>query len=419
MDVKNIIQSMKGLSSGSAVLAKVVERATDILLTMEPGDLVGQDKATAAPIATDLWYLWYHQNLMQKYYADVEGEDFKHKDYREYIEENLSFLEPLTGLKPLKALIDLEKHLDVEIGFGSIIPNQYANNGIYWINTAFFELKVKDTALNYPSVGSDGFKTSPNDYVGYIAVPIGQLGTMETISLLQETNLSGYRVDEFYQKLPAVLEDKDKPTVQQSPEMFPDMKTDSGQQLAGKNYCYGKQIIASGYYKEDRDVELWAENIKDYGEDIKPKKWLRYWIHKDSTMPVPGEFIGLLTRPVAAPPHVWWFQESAPFLYAGNWMETGNLTSGVVMERTLEEDRLDGGTGDLYLVKIQGCELMIEATDFCRYSVGDRVAVLKTGSLAPAEKAYSSNDQKYLKESDTKTLVINTDRVIVPLNFYK
>ena len=111
-------------------------------------------------------------------------------------------------------------------------------------------------------------------------------------------------------------------------------------------------------------------------------------------------------------------------------METKNLTSGVVTEVTLEAARTDGGAGDLYKVKIQGCELRIESSDFYRYTKGDRVAVLKTCSVAvpttddeklKASKSFLSNDISYLKESNsyTKTLVINTDYVILPVNLYK
>jgi hypothetical protein len=456
VDVQNIINSLKGISGSGTVLSKVVERATDILHTLEPGDIAGQEKASAAPVATDLWYLWYHQNLMQKYYADVTGADFKHYNYSAYISANLSFLSYLPGLKPLKVFTDLKTQLtQTQAGqygvFGDVITSaKYNHNGIYWINTVFFELRIKDTSLQYSSEGSKGFKTNPNDYVGYLAFPIGQLGVMEVISIFQETELRGYKftkVDSlttYHKKDPiADLEDQYKPSLQSTPEMFPDMKDSKGNQLAGKNYCFGRHLIDYAYYKPetpssqqnnnnsdgnsayapvaDRDVELWASDIKDYGEDIKPKKWMRYWIHKDSTLPVPGEFIGILVRPVAAPPHVWWFQESSPLLYAGNWMETGNLTSGIVTEVTLEADRTDGGTGDLYKVKIQGCEIQIAASDYLRYNVGDRVAVLKTENLTTADKAFASLNQTYLKDSDsyTKTLVINTKYVIIPATFYK
>jgi len=448
------LESLKGLSSGSgAVYGEFLKRLTDHIGTMEPGDYVhtSSGQTMAAPIATDLWYLWYHQNILKKYYEDIEGEDFNHKDYLTYLTENLSFLSYLPDLKPLKVVTDLDKQLlhDTSLDvYNMKWRNEWSNNGIYWVNTAFFELRQTEKSLDYPSEGSPGFKTTPNDYVGYVAFPIGQLGVMEVISLFTETDLKGYAFAAYsalwtYHQKPAVtdLEDKYKPTKQSVPEIFPDMKDANGNALAGQHYCYGRQLIEGyGYYKPEipvapqntlnadnrtayaptssRDVELWASDIKDYGEDIKPKKWFRYWIHKDSTFPVPGEFVGILVRPEATPPHVWWFQESSPFLYAGNWMETNNLTSGIVKSVTAEGDRTDGGIGNLYCVAIQGCDVYISASDFLEYSVGDRVAVLKVDSTETAPtKAFSALKQIHLKTKDAGTT--KTNYVIIPATYYK
>ncbi|AZF89922.1 hypothetical protein [Methanosarcina virus MetMV] len=443
----NKLESMKGLAGSGTVLGETIKKVSDFFGTMEPGDIVrtSDGQVSAAPIAYDLWYLYFHQNFLSKYYD--KPEEAAHYDYSSYLNNNLNFLSYLPGLKPLKVLTDLKQQLSTEVQedvFGNLIYAQYENNGIYWINTAFFELRTKDLPLEYPSEGSNGFKDKPNDYVGYVAFPIGQLGVMEVISLFQETELSGYPFaayasSGYYHQKPAIsyLEDKYKPSIQSVPEMFPDMKD------AGLNYCFGRHLIESAYYKPEisipsqnnnnsdgtsayapvasRDVELWASNIKDYGEDIKQKLWMRYWIHKDSTFPVPGEFIGILVRPVACPPHVWWFQESNPFLYAGNWMETRNLTSGIVMGVTLEDDRVDGRAGNLYLVSVQGCQIKIESSDFLVYSVGDRVAVLKMDSITPATKAFSSLDQMYLKDSNTytKTLSINDKYAIIPCTYFR
>jgi len=312
--------------------------------------------------------------------------DFNHYNYSDYLSSALSFLNYLPGIKPLKVLTDLKEQLNVDpgylsvFGFDVIIPSQYENNGIYWINTLFFELRRENSSFEYSSEGSDGFKRNPSDYVGYIAFPIGQLGVMEVISLVQETDLAGYSfaayssMSSYHQKQGITnLKEEYKPQTQSPPEMFPDAKDNYGNALAGQNYCFGRHLIESAYYmpekpvdsqnhlnSEDetayapvacRDVELWADNIRNYGEDITPKKWMRYWIHKDSTLPVPGEFIGILARPVAIPPHVWWFQESSPFVYAGNWMETYNLTSGIVTK----VDYVDEYIGNQYTVAIQGC----------------------------------------------------------------
>lgn len=470
IDVSKAIASLKGLAGTGNIISEIDKLLPSLIKTLEPGDIAGQEKAAAAPTAYDLWYLWYAKNLMKKYYEDVTGADFNHYDYSAYLSGSMSFLNYLPGLKPLKVLTDLDKQLvhterDRFASIWDTTKDQWKNNGIYWINTAFFELMPKDKSIQYPSEGSPRYKTNPNDYVGYIAIPIGQLGVMEVISLFQETDLNGYdflTVDSYpalYHIKPAIsnLEEQYKPTVQSVPEMFPEMKDSKNNPLAGQNYCYGRHLIESAYRVVDtiipfvkgdyqsveerlvqnknnsdgqsayaplptNDLELWASDIKDYGEDIGPKKWLRYWIHKDSTLPVPGEFIGFLVRPVACPPHVWWFQESAPLLYAGNWMETGNFTSGIVTERTLEAARTDHGTGDLYKVKIQGCEVQVTASDFLRYEVRDRVAIMKVTSTATSiEKSFTSNNQTHLKDSDsyTKTLVINANYIIVPMSFYK
>jgi len=437
--IARILASMKGLAGSGNALSYFVDKIDGLVATMEPGDFVRSDTNTASsvPIAYDLWYLFYHDNLMQKYYN--AWEDFKHYDYTPYLAANLSFLSPLTGLKPLKVLTDLKDQLGIEEGFGEIIPTQYANNGIYWINTIAFEFWKQGKGAQYPSDGPKDF--TPNDYVGYISFPIGQLGVMEVVSLLQETVLSGYKftaVDNnavlYWPKAAPTLEDKEKPSLQETPEMFPDMKDSNGNAIAGQNYCFGKHLIESGYLvpetattnrltKESespvsRDVELFSSKMEKYPEDVKPKLWMRYWIHKNSTLPVPGEFIGILCRPVTVPPHVWWFQESSPFLYAGNWMETDNLTSGIITAVILEAARTDGGIGNLYTVKIQGCEVKIESSDFFAYAIGDRVAIMKVNDTATAaEKSFTWLDQVHLKSTDAAT--VKSNLAIIPATFYK
>lgn len=429
-NLSQILSSLKGISgSGGNLLSYIVSKVEGIVTTLDPGDYVRSSTGSisAAPISTDVWYLFYDSNLLEVH--ATESEDKKHFDYTDTLSEYFGFFDDLTGLKPLKVLTDLKDQLSVEEGFGEIIPSQYENNGIYWINKIAFELWQSGLGSQYPSDGPKNY--TPNDYVGYIAFPIGQLGVMEVISILQETALTGYQftaVDYGDSGEPADIEDQDKPKTQDPPEMFPDMKDDSENALAGQNYCFGKHLIEGAYLTPDavsRDVELFASEIKGY--EVKPKLWMRYWIHKDSKMPVPGEFIGILCRPVAAPPHVWWFQESSPFVYAGNWMETLTLTSGVVTEVTAEDDRDDEGIGSLYTIKIQGCSVQVEATDFCSYTVGDRVAVVKLETIIASKtegttteeepKSFTWLDQVYLNKDKKNTLL--TNYVIAPLTFYK
>ena len=438
--IARALASMKGLAGSGNVLSKLVSDISDIVMTMEPGDFVNtaSGQKSAAPVATDLWYLFYHDNFLKKYYADQSG-DFKHFKYAPYISTNLSFLSSLTGLKPLKIFSDLND-LVVEEGFGEIIKPQYANNGMYWINTIAFEIWGNGISIQYASDGPKGF--NPNDYVGYISFPIGQLGVMEVISILQETTLTGNQfaavegLAAYWPKKVADLKDSDKPSLQSTPEMFPDAKDSKGNILSNQNYCYGRHLVENGYVvpvapvasqnsqNSDhtgaygptpiRDVELFSKKMEKYSEDVKPELWMRYWIHKDSTFPVPGEFIGILCRPVATPPHVWWFQESSPFLYAGNWMETGNLTSGIVTARATSTE----WPTYIYKVKVQGVEVWCYTTDFYEYGQGDRVALVKLDTtVAKADKSFAWLDQQHLKVADAGTVKINL--CIIPANFYK
>jgi hypothetical protein len=423
--LSRVLSSLKGLSGSGNVLPYLVSKIEGLVSTMEPGDFVrtNTNTALAVPVSADLWYLFYNDNLLKELLP--EGEDKNRFNYSPYLDEYFSFLGDLPGLKPLKVLPDLEDNLGIEEGFGEIIPSQYQNNGIYWINRIAFELWKYSLGAQYPSDGPADY--SPNEYVGYLSFPIGQLGVMEVISILQETALTGYQfsaVDadpDYYQKAAPTIEDQDKPKIQSPPQMFPDMKDDNGNALAGQNYCFGTHLIEGAYLTPEtvkRDVELFSSGISGYVEDVKPKLWMRYWINRDSKLPVPGEFIGILCRPVAAPPHVWWFQESSPFVYAGNWMETGNLTSGVVTAVTDEDDRDDEGIGNLYTIKIQGCTVQVEATDFCSYAVGDRVALVKLDTiLTEATKSFTWLDQLYFNDGDKDTII--TNYVIAPLTFYK
>jgi hypothetical protein len=443
-NIDKIITSMKGLSGTGTVLGQAVKGLTDFLLTLEPGDIVRSDTnyASAAPLAPDLWYLRCHKNFMNRYYDAGDGTpaiavtggqtppDGDHANYSAYMAGNLGFLAS-AEFSPIKTFRDLASQLIADVTYDvhdRIIGSLYENSGIYWINTIAFELWQTGQAIKYASDGPDGFVI--NDYVGYLTFPVGTPGVQEVISLIQETALSGYPfagVDgkSAYHSKPAhSLTDEEKPIAEDA-GMFCRMTAD-------KNRCYGRHLVESGYLAPDvpvasqntlnssgttayapnpkGDVELFSDTNKDYGEDVSPKKWMRYWIHKDSTMPIPGEFIGILCKPVTVPPHVWWFQESAPFVYAGNWVEMQHLTSGVITSIT--------GTG--YGVKVQGCEIIIESSDYLAYSVGDRVAVLKTASLGTGgvgTPSYTWLGQPTFK--DEHEGAVASKYIIIPATFYK
>lgn len=409
---KLLIESLKGISGSGDVIGQLIKLRGNNPTTLEPGDFSGNNKVMAAPIGFDIWYLNSHDNFMTHYYAEEIGDTY---DFTTYISENLKFLENLQGLMPLKTLRYLDELVQVShYNYGYELTTEWKNNGMYWINTLAFELWLTDVGYQYASDGPKDFK--PNDYVGYISFPVGQLGVMEIISLICESDISGYKYDGDTIKSKIEAESDEMPITQNPAALFP--------QLVNKpiGKCYGKHLIEKGYtvpVDVEQAMEIMASELTRYSEDVKPKKWMRYWINKESKWPIPGEFIGILCKPLITPPHVWWFQESYPFLYAGNWMETANLTSGEITEVILEEDRTDEGIGNIYKVKIEGCEVYLEASDFFVYKVGDRVAVLKMDSTETLqETSFTWQDQRSIvfDSSDKDTIIENY--IIIPATFY-
>jgi len=405
--IKNLIASLKGISGTGNVLEKFRELQDGGHLTLDPGDYSGGDGVeinVAAPIAYDVWYLHNHVNL-------VETEEGTEDRGRTYVDEQLVFLaEKLGGIRPLRALLNLSQLGSDPIPWWSFngASENWENNGVYFVQQAVFETQIKGEGINFPSRGPEGY--DPDQYSGYIAVPMGQLGVMEVISVFGEA--THLEAEDFE------LRDESLPVFQIPPEMFPP------RERAGENLCFGRHLLESGYAPAETEktaVEILASHFPaDIYPDIRPKGWLRLWLRKEDRFPVPGEFIGFLCKPAAVPPHVWWFQKSSPFLYAGCWFETRHLTSGVVTEVVREADRADGGIGNLYTVRVQGREVLINASDFFEYEKDDRVGILKMAETQGEQKeegmAFLSLDQvRVLPEDEGE---IAEDLVIVPIAFY-
>jgi hypothetical protein len=431
-DIGNIINSLKGISGSGNVFAQAIKLVKDANLTLEPGDFARSNMPApmAAPIASDLWYLFGHNNFLAKYNSGIEGFNGDTYDYKPYLINELSFLDKLTGVKPLKVLRNLDQFAIVDKYAGYFnFKTEYAANGIYWVALMAFELINKDISFKYDSAAPTMYEK--NDFVGYITFPVGQLGVMEVISLIQENDLSGYifaggEVPSVggYEPQPADEIETDEIPVVDEPTFFPRQSQDG--------MCYGDHLIEKSYLVADEQLELLSARMDDpvwgvpYEEDVKPKMWMRYWIHKNDFIPVPGDFVGILCKPISVPSHLWWFQESTPFLYAGNWMETRTLTSGIITEITLEKDRTDGvneNVGDLYFIKIQGCEVAVLSSDFFKYAVGEKVAIVKIDGVAvnPATTSFSWLDQFTFKDAlKVKEGQYNVmeNYVIIPATFY-
>jgi len=457
--VEGVINSLKGIGGTGQLLAKASERLLKLMI--EPGDYVFGGKSPVkmtVPLAHDLWYLNNAVNLVHHIDPATDSEV--------YVSENLKFLEDkLNGLKPMKAVtketlinygketgelqdpptvdssnwtpeegypdkplpepdMDLERlHKYVaslvawakackDIKAASLtkfrdFKDSWANEGAYFIQVMPYELGQEGTAFDYDSNVPGG--ANKDDYCGCLMFPVGQLGIMEVVSMFQETELE---VDGFS------LEETERPVILDDPQMFPPMEH------AGEGWSFGKYLVERGYLvPEDvkSQVELMSTVViskADYTQDVKPKSWTKWWIKKEDKLPVPGEFIGILIKPLSVPPHVWWFQESTPLLYAGNWVETENLTSGVITQVTLEANRTDGGVGNEYWVKINGIECIAYASDFKLYAVDERVAVLKRWTTS--EKSVRSFTWKDQRDGQHPVKnEVTQEFMIMPITFYK
>jgi hypothetical protein len=398
--LKGIQGTGRLLGAMSNLIGKVGANAT-----LEPGDFVRTKRSPihiSAPLAYDLWYLFNDVNLV--HHIDP------HADSEQFVSERLKFLkEKLNSLKPMKAVTNADLINDI-IAQPAVFEykDDWSNQGAYFIQVMVYEMCQKETDFAFDSSGPPGISDTSTS-VGHLTFPVGQLGVMEVVSMFQETELE---VDDFS------LAEDETPVQIGSPDMFPPMDH------AGENRSFGKYLIESSYLipenMKDR-VEIMADCViteDDYTKDVKPKSWTRLWIKKEDVFPVPGEFIGILIKPLSCPPHVWWFQESTPLLYSGNWVETQNLTSGIITMVTLEEDRMDGGIGEEYWVKINGIEIIAYASDFKRYEVDDRVAVLKRWTVdKKADRSFTWKDQRDgihpIKNQ------VSLEFVILPITFYK
>lgn len=408
-EIEKLFESLKGISGSGNVLAKYRELLDGGHLALDPGDYAGVGISLASPVAQDLWYLHNHLNLVA---IDENADDDRG---RAYVEERLAFLEEkLGGIRPLKALLNLSQleAFPTLSNYWYPARDNWENNGVYFIQQAAFEMALLDEGLRAPSQGP--VEDVDSGYVGYMAFPSGQLGVMEVISLFCETDLE---VEDFE------LKDDEKPMFQTPPEMFPPMDG------AGENWCFGRHLVAGGHVIPDdmrgavevfsRSAEISADFSAETYPDVSPKGWIRVWFRKDGVMPVPGEFVGILCKPVAAPPHLWWFQESSPFLYAGWWAETRHLTGGVITEITQEAARTDSGVGNLYTVRVQGLEIQVNASDFFGYEVGDRVGILKRDMIDSGNDGFAFGFGYQLDICEDEEGAVRDDLVIVPVEFYK
>lgn len=426
---KQIVNRLKGVSGTGGVLGEITRQRNRPRVFLEPGDVIVRHddpnhviKRISTPISYDLWYWLHKQNILSKHTERLdyipEIDNATRQDIPDSnIEVQFGFLKnKLQGIKPFVFIRDIDRlvrYTPTYWNWQNPDPG-WISLSEYFIHTLAYEMWNPLSSIKYDSAGpavSDGFVRQ--DTVGYLAFPVGQLGVMEVISILKESETDDSNFAMPTELFPIIAS--------QHPhdEFFSPANLDTG-----KNVCFGEHIIESGYLipmNKKKNVEylnVSAFPVSVY-EDIKPQYWFRYWIHKDDKFPVPGEFIGILVKPLALPPHAWWFQKTSPFLYAGNWVETTSLTSGIVTEKILEANRTDGGIGNEYKVKIHGYEIYIYASDYKEYEIDDRVAILKTQSVkeTAVQESFVWTDMYMMEEMDKERK--SYDYIILPFSFYK
>lgn len=369
-----------------ALFSMVSDDVSKGIVSIQPGDYIriGSEESPgvslAAPIGYDIWYLFPTANIL----------DFEDNERTDEILERLDpFLSKLQDIKPLKTLRSIDDLSYTSWWSWPASMNYWTNSAPYMIKEMRYETILNGKSFKYYSQGM------PIDSVGYLAFPIGQLGVMEIVSLIGESVTEDDSFSTNAQD--AIVEGK---------EMMPPVHSNRG-------HCVGEHLIEGGYLIQDK-VEYLADDFENQ-ESIEPHRWLRYWIHKDDTFPVPGEFVTLLAKSELF--HVYWFQETYPFIYSGHFFETEYYTSGIIQEIIEPDDESEEET-NIYKIWIRGFEMWLRPTDFYLYELNERVAVVKETlelidnwdwSLIESDK---DNDSSSADNPDE-------DWYIMPISFYK
>jgi len=358
------------------------------------------------PIAYDVWYLYDAGNVLIFGGKTREETMEKMEDYFDSIDNAKPLKPPETAPTPGAYLLTG--------GGGSGVTPDTLGAVAYAIKEARYEVFPTGNSEMY---ASDGPKQRQGSYAGYIAFPVGPLGVMWGISLTTESSLSGGSSGSVR---PVDAQNATVPGGELLPPFDVDRAEVAGQKLMSKGYLV----------EDDTCVEILAAECG--GDTPALHQWLRYWIKPDNTEIIPGEFVGMLCRPW--PLHCWWFQETSPILYAGNWIETEFYTSGIVKEvQVIDEDfePQEGEVGNRYKVWVKNEEIIVKSTDFFEYEVDERVGLLKTyregegesydmsmGPVGSGSGQATNFNWQHLELQNTGE-ALNTEWVIVPAGFYE
>ena len=205
----------------------------------------------------------------------------------------------------------------------------------------------------------------------------------------------------------------------------PDSVTPAFPKTLFGGYADSKILMNLMYLSNDYS-DFMASDLN--GED-QPKGlhwWLRTNLMSDVSgspqlFPYPGEFLGLAVR--LFPDRVSFSQESNPFLYSGNFVDTVYFTSGFIKEII---DPTDDQPWPSYRITWRKNpddpnstgEYLLYPTDFTEYKVGDRVTILKDVTTEKTSQQWKDDDMKTMggEKANSSTPVQNC--AIAPIAFY-
>lgn len=132
------------------------------------------------------------------------------------------------------------------------------------------------------------------------------------------------------------------------------------------------KILYNHMYLPSKGTYLFASTLVGTNEPKKLHYWFRVNLTDKDYYPFPGEFVGLAVRIFPSIP--WGAQDTSPFVYCGNWMDTVYMTSGIII--SIVEPNNDRPYKQ-YNIARRGELILVNPSDFTDYEIGDNVVLLK------------------------------------------
>jgi hypothetical protein len=401
--------------------AGVGQMADLLLMNVEQRRINLGDKNTerkiqfANPIAYDIWYLYYagnvllksmpsgyspeewiiaqingleaitEENYMYNFFHSVDPTDTLKPLLQPYEEENVSIYAPFTasGLRGFSSVWGMDTMTSVQSTVAETwrlaIKEARFETWEWKKRTAYWPAKEgKYDSTTHPPAPLCGPKerAAYEPYCGYIAFPVGQLGVMWKAGLVTNSEMESAGHS-------SVRPVSGETLVEQGGLLLPPFTMATSE-------VPGELLINKGWLVADDSCGEFPAEPFDGVDNPELHYWLRYWIKRDNTEIVPGEFAALVCKPW--PLHAWFYQRSSPMIYAGNWIETEFYTSGIIKE-VLEpwtsddpmpsdgyydpDEQVGSANGNHYRIWVKGEEMIVESSDWKEYEVGERVGLLK------------------------------------------